>query len=82
MVLERPLAGGGGLVVRRGVTRRRRKFPWPLLSPGGDGKALVHPSNPAGHDLGIHNQVVAVLNPPLEQRHILEQATASLFVVE
>jgi hypothetical protein len=53
-----------------------------LLSPGGDGKALVHPSNPAGHDLGIHNQVVAVLNPPLEQRHILEQATASLFVVE
>jgi hypothetical protein len=81
MVVERPLAGGGGLVVRRGGAEAR-KFPRPLLSPGGDGEALVHPSDPAGHDLGVHNQVVAVLNPPLKQRPVLEQATASLFVVE
>ncbi len=81
MVIERPFAGGGGLVVRRGGAETR-KFPRPLLSPGGDGKALVHPSNPPSHDLGVYNQVIAVLNPPLEQRPVLQQATASLFVVE
>jgi hypothetical protein len=72
MVLARPLARGGGLEMRRGSAQRGRVFPGPLRTPEGDGRAVVHPSNPAGHDFGVHNQVVAVLNPPLHQRPVLE----------
>jgi hypothetical protein len=81
MVVRSPLGPYGGLPVHRSRARGESCCSTFLHAA----RATRHPDRlstiPSCYNLGIHNQVVAVLDTPLNQRPVLQQPPATLFMV-